>query len=64
MVTLSKMIILTWIFIFSHFLFDFIPPNLMTKQKGKGYQGIGEIDERDEYENTRSDFKHCNYQEK
>ena len=32
----------------------------MTKQKGKGYQGIRKIFE---YENTRSDFKHY-YQEK
>ena len=36
----------------------------MAKQKGKGYQGIGEIDEAFEYENTRSDFRCCNYQEK
>ena len=43
--------------------FAFIAPNIMTKQKGKGYQGIGGIDEAFEYENTRSDFKCCNYQE-
>ena len=35
----------------------------MTNQKGKGYQGIGETDEAFEYQNTRSDFKCCNYRE-
>ena len=60
----SKMIILWWLFIISQFSFDFVAPNIMTKQKGKIYQGIGATDEAFEYENTRNDFKCCNYQEK
>ena len=35
----------------------------MTEQKRKGYQEIRTI-EAFEYENARSDFKYCNYQEK
>ena len=62
MTTLFEMIILWWLFIISQFSFDFVAPNIMTKQKG--YKGIGAIDEAFEYENTRSDFKCCNYQEK
>ena len=34
----------------------------MTEQKGKGYQGI-RAPEAFEYENTRSDLKHCYYRE-
>ena len=45
MATLSKMIILWWLFTLSQFSFDFIVRNIMMKQKGKGYQGIGAIDE-------------------
>ena len=45
MTTLSKMIMLFPIFIALRFSFDFIAPNIMTKQKGKRYQGIGAIDE-------------------
>ena len=61
MATLSKMIILWWLFTFSQFSFDFIVRNIMMKQKGKGYQGIGAIDEAFEYKNTGRDFKSCNY---
>ena len=64
MVPLSKMIILWWLFVASHFSLDLITSNIMTKQKRKGYQGIGAIDEAFEYKNTRSDFKFCNYREK
>ena len=59
-----EMIILWWLFIASQFSFDFIAPNIMAKQKGKRYQGIGAIDETFEHENTRGGFKCCNYQEK
>ena len=52
--TLSEMIILRWLFIISQFPFDFIVPNIMTKQKGKGYQGIKAIDEAFEYKNIKS----------
>ena len=45
MAMLSEMIILWWLFIASQFSFDFIAPNIMKKQKEKGYQGIGTIDE-------------------
>ena len=41
----------------------FTAPNIMTEQKGKGYQGIRAI-EAFEYENTRSYFKCCDYTEK
>ena len=51
--TLSKMIIFCWLLIASQFTFDIIAPNIMTEQKGKGYQGIGTI-EVFEYKNTRS----------
>ena len=64
MATLSKMIILWWLFTLWQFLFDFIVPNIMMKQKGKGYQGIGAIDEAFEYKNTGRYFKSCNYWEK
>ena len=57
------MIISWWLFIASQFSFDFIAPNIMTEQKGKGYQRIRAI-EAFEYENTRSYFKCCDYQEK
>ena len=60
MATLSKMIILWWLFIASQFTFDFIMPNTMMEQKGKGYQGI-RATEAFELENTRSDFKCCDY---
>ena len=40
MTTLSEMIILWWLFIASQFSFDFITPNIMTKQKGEWYKGI------------------------
>ena len=63
MVTLSKMIILWYLFTASQLPFDFNAPNLMTEQKGKGYQGIRAI-EALEYENTRSNFKCCDYREK
>ena len=36
----------------------------MIKQKRMGYQGIGVIEEAFVYENTRNDFKCCNYPEK
>ena len=45
MAMLSEMIILWWLFIASQFSFDFIARNIMKKQKEKGYQGIGTIDE-------------------
>ena len=61
MATLSEMIILWWLFIASQSSFDFIVSNIMMKQKGKGYQGIGAIHEVFEYENIRRDFKCCNY---
>ena len=61
---MTEMIISWWLFMASQFSFDFIAPNIMTKQKGKGYQRIGVIDDAFEYKNTRSDFKCCNYQEK
>ena len=47
----------------SQFPVDFVAPNIMTGQKGTGYQGIRAI-EAFEYKNTRSDFKCCDYQEK
>ena len=37
-----------------------ISPIIMTKQKGKAYQGIRSI-EAFKYENTRSDSKCCDY---
>ena len=40
-----------------------ISPNLMTEQKGKGYQGV-RATEAFECKNTRNDFKHCYYREK
>ena len=57
------MVILWWLFITSQFPFGFIAPNIMAEQKGKGYQRIRAI-KAFEYENTRSDFKCCNYLEK
>ena len=47
----------------AQFSFDFTVHNIITEQKGKGLQGIRAI-EAFEYENTRSDFKCCNYREK
>ena len=47
----------------SQFQFYFIAPNIMMEQKGKGYQGISAI-EATGYENTSSDFKYCDYNEK
>ena len=47
----------------SQFQFYFIAPNIMLEQKGKGYQGISAI-EAIGYENTSSDFKYCDYNEK
>ena len=35
----------------------------MTEENGKGYKGIRAV-EAFEYENTRSDFKCCDYREK
>ena len=55
MATLSKIIVLWWLFITSQFPFGFIAPKIMTEQKGKGYQEIREF-EVFEYENTRSEF--------
>ena len=52
--TLSEMIILRWLLIISQFLFAFIVPIIITKQKGKGYQGIKATDEAFEYENIKS----------
>ena len=57
MATLSEMITLWWLFFTSQFTFDFIAPKIMT------IKGIREI-EAFEYENTRSDFKCCDYREK
>ena len=47
----------------SQFQFYFIAPNIMMEQKGKEYQGISAI-EAIGYENTSSDFKYCDYNEK
>ena len=37
------MIILWWLFITSQFSYDLIVPNIMMKQKGKGYQGLEQL---------------------
>ena len=63
MAMLLKMIISWWLFIASLFPFDFITSNIMTEQKGKECRGI-RVMETFEYENTRNDFKCCNYREK
>ena len=43
MATLSKMVILWWLFIALYFPFDFIAPNIMAEQKGKGYQELEKL---------------------
>ena len=63
MTTLSKIIILWWLFIASQLPFNFIASNIITKQKWKGYRGIRAI-EAFEYENRRSDLKCWDYREK
>ena len=65
MATLSEMIILWWLFIaLKVFICFYRAQNIMMTQKWKGYQGTGATDEAFEYENTRSEFKCCNYREK
>ena len=61
MATLSEMIILScWLlFIVSRFPHLIISANIMTEQKGKGYQGR-RATEAFGYENA-SDFKYCYY---
>ena len=59
---LSEMIILWWIFITSQFTFDYIA-QYNDGGNSEGYQEIRTI-ETLEYENTRSDFKCCDYREK
>ena len=55
---LSKVIILCY-----SLPYDFHVPNLMTMQKGKGYQGTRSV-KMFEYINTRSGVKCCNHLEK
>ena len=62
MFTLPKMNIFWWLFIALQFPFDFIPSDIMTKQKWNGYKGIRAI-EAFRYKNTRSAFKCCSQNE-
>ena len=69
MVTLSKMIILWWLLIALQVSFNFIAPNIITKQKvflGRSTKRIGAINEAFEYKKTKtkSNQKCCDYREK
>ena len=59
----SEMIILSWWLLINaspRFPYLIISPNIMTEQKGKGYQGI-RATEVFQYKNPRSDFNYCYY---
>ena len=51
------------LFIASRFPHFIISPSIITKQKGKKYQGV-RATKTFEYKNTRSDFNSCYYCEK